>query len=117
MITRPCGLRRADNKQFKLCLVDILGLCTDISKLLLGTVTVSHRRINSVVYLCLSFVYCTTRDREDIFPDYFQIPGLFHVFQVGGHPHATVSAVPRQCNCRYLTSLCQQYSMHKVMVG
>jgi len=47
------------NKQFKLCLADILGLCTDISKLLLGTV--SHRCSDSLRYSCLSCVYRSTR--------------------------------------------------------
>ena len=42
-------------KQFTLCVVDILGLCRDISKLLLGIV--SHRCSDSLLYLCLYCIY------------------------------------------------------------
>jgi len=99
-------------KQFTLCLVDILGLCTNISKLTLGIV--SHRCRDSVLYLCLSCVYCTTHGSippaRTHFPDFplttfkfhdfsvttFKLPDFSvfsQVFQVGGHPAFIKSTV------------------------
>jgi len=61
--------------------VYILGLCTDISKLLLGIVSHSHRCSDSLLYLCLSCVsialLAVAHHRQGhVFPDYFQIPRL-----------------------------------------
>jgi len=70
-------------------LVDILGLYTDMRKMLIGSI--SHRC--SVIYLCLSFVWCTTygstSQRRTHFHD-FSLTTFkfltFPFFQVGGHP-------------------------------
>ena len=50
-------------------------------------IKVNHRCLLKVLYLCLSCVYRTARGITRthfprLSPDHFQIPGLFHVFQV-----------------------------------
>ena len=57
--------RRTLNKQFKLCLVDILYLCRDISKLFLGIV--SHRCSDSVLsdYLVSLALLAVAHHRQD----------------------------------------------------
>ena len=71
-------------KQFTLCLVDILGLCTNISKLTLGIV--SLRCSDSVLYLCLSCVYCITHGSippaRTHFPDFPLTTFKFHNFSL-----------------------------------
>ena len=91
------------NKQFKLVKnVYILGLCTDISKLLLGIV--NHRCSDSVTLFIFIIVSITVHTaahhrQEYIYPDFSLIPFkfphfslttlkflLFQFFRVGGHP-------------------------------
>ena len=84
------------NKQFRLCLVDILGLCNrhQPSKLLLGTV--NHRRSDSVLYLWLSCVYCTTcgstPEARTHLPDFSLITFKFPDFSMFSRLVATLSS-------------------------
>ena len=75
--------------------MDILSLCTetDISKLLLGIV--SHRCSDSLLYLCLSCVYRTTRSSTPQagthFPDFSLITYEFPNFSTFSRLTATLT--------------------------
>jgi len=59
----------------------MLGLCTDYCLILSATDAVTLYSI-----FCRSNTPQAGTQFPWLFPDYFQIPRLLHVFQVGGHP-------------------------------